>query len=85
MADDFVLFGFGGWNDAAFVAAEVRDRRNIARSLLLSIAVITAVYLLVNFAYLNALGISPAPRLPGRGDRHGTAAIGKPGAGAMAS
>ncbi len=54
----FVLFGFGGWNDAAFVAAEVRDCRNIARSLLLSIAIITAVYLLVNLAYLNALGLS---------------------------
>src|SRR5262249_38278912 len=25
-----VLYAYGGWNDAAFVAAEVRNRRNIA-------------------------------------------------------
>jgi basic amino acid/polyamine antiporter, APA family len=52
-----VLYAYGGWNDAAFVAAEVRDpRRNIPRVLLLGTAVITAVYLSVNAAYLWALG-----------------------------
>lgn len=53
----FVLFAYGGWNDAAFVAAEVRDvNRNIPRALLLGIAGITLIYLLVNGAYLWALG-----------------------------
>jgi len=53
----FVLYAFGGWNDAAFVAAEVRDpERNIPRSLFLSIFLITALYLLVNAACLAVLG-----------------------------
>jgi amino acid transporter len=52
----FVLYAYGGWNDAAFVAAEVRQRRNIARALLLGTAAITVIYLAVNVAYLRALG-----------------------------
>jgi len=56
MAMIFVLYAYGGWNDAAFVASEVRDRRNIVRALLLGTAIITVIYLVVNVAYLRALG-----------------------------
>jgi amino acid transporter len=53
----FVLYAYGGWNDAAFVAAEVRDHhRNIPLALILGTGGITLVYLLVNFAYLWGLG-----------------------------
>lgn len=52
-----VLYAYGGWNDAAFVAAELRNRRDIARSLILGILAITAIYFLVNAAYLMALGL----------------------------
>lgn len=51
-----VLYAFGGWNDAAFVAADLRDRRNITRALLLSTVGITVIYLVVNFAYIFAIG-----------------------------
>ena len=52
-----ILYAYGGWNDAAFVAADVRDRKkNIPRALLLGIGVITASYVLLNVAYLSALG-----------------------------
>jgi amino acid transporter len=51
-----VLYAYGGWNDAAFVAAEVRNRRNIARALLLGTGLITIIYLAVNVAFLRALG-----------------------------
>ena len=52
-----VLYAYGGWNDAAFVSAEVRNRtRNIPRALLFGIGLITVIYLLVNVAYLRALG-----------------------------
>jgi basic amino acid/polyamine antiporter, APA family len=55
----FVLLTFGGWNEAAYISAELKSgRRGMAKALLLSIAVITAIYLLVNLAYLNALGRS---------------------------
>jgi amino acid transporter len=53
----FVLFTYGGWNDAAYISAEVRDRRrNMVRALLLSIGIVTVLYLLVNLAYLKGLG-----------------------------
>ena len=52
-----VLYAYGGWNDAAFVTAEVRDRtRNIPRSLLFGLGLISLIYALVNLAYLRALG-----------------------------
>jgi amino acid transporter len=53
----FVLFTYGGWNDAAYISAEVRDReRNMVRALLVSIGLVTVVYVLVNLAYLKGLG-----------------------------
>jgi amino acid transporter len=55
----FVLFTYGGWNDAAYISAEVREReRNMARSLFLSIGIVTLLYVLVNLAYLKGLGFS---------------------------
>jgi basic amino acid/polyamine antiporter, APA family len=55
----FVLLTYGGWNEAAYVSAEVGgSRRNVARALLISIGVITGLYLLVNWAYLRGLGLA---------------------------
>jgi APA family basic amino acid/polyamine antiporter len=52
-----VLFTFGGWNEMAYVAGEVRDyRRNLARALILGTAAVTVLYLLANIAFLGALG-----------------------------
>lgn len=52
-----VLYAYGGWNDAAFVAADVRDpRRNMPRALILGTLLITALYVLVNVAFVQALG-----------------------------
>ncbi|WP_255702750.1 APC family permease [Antarcticibacterium sp. 1MA-6-2] len=54
----FVLLTFGGWNEAAYISAEIRSgRKKMAGALVLSIIIITAVYLLVNFAYLRGLGL----------------------------
>lgn len=54
----FVLLSYGGWNEAAYISAEIRHpRRNIARSLLWSIGIITALYLLINVAFLQGLGL----------------------------
>ena len=54
----FILLTYGGWNEAAYVSAEVRDvQRNMVRALLVSIGVITALYIAVNLAYLHALGV----------------------------
>ena len=52
-----MLFTFGGWNEMAYVAAEVRNpSRNIVRALVLGTAAVTALYLLVNGAFLYTLG-----------------------------
>lgn len=54
----FILYAYGGWSDAAFVAAEVRDvRRNIPRALILGLGGITTIYVLVNLAYIAGLGV----------------------------
>jgi amino acid transporter len=57
----FILYTYGGWTHAAYVAAEVRDEaRNLPRALMLGIAGITLIYLAVNAAYLKALGFDAA-------------------------
>jgi len=54
----FVLLTYGGWNEAAYVSAEVRDgRRSMPRALVLGIVLVTAIYVLVNLALLEALGV----------------------------
>ena len=59
----FVLFTYGGWNDAAYISAEVKDReKNMARALLCSIGIVTLLYVLVNLAYLKGLGYSAMAR-----------------------
>ena len=58
-----VLYTYGGWNDAAFIVAEMKDkRRNIPRALLLGTGGVAVIYLLVNAAYLNGLGFAAARR-----------------------
>ncbi|MDW8308587.1 MAG: amino acid permease [Verrucomicrobiales bacterium] len=53
----FVLFTYGGWNEMAYVAAEVkRPERNIVRALALGLGAVTLLYLLVNAAFVYALG-----------------------------
>ena len=55
----FVLLTYGGWNEAAYLSAEVRDtRRNMTRGLLVSLGLIASLYLLVNLAYLEGLGLA---------------------------
>ncbi|OKL40591.1 amino acid permease [Pontibacter flavimaris] len=55
----FVLLTFGGWNEAAYISAELRSgRRGMARAMIVSILLITAIYVLINLSYLNILGMS---------------------------
>lgn len=55
----FVLLTYGGWNEAAYLSAEVHNpRRNMARALVWSLLLVTVVYLLVNWAYVRGLGLA---------------------------
>ncbi len=54
----FVLLTFGGWSEVSYLSAEVKDgRRGMSRALVLGLVAVTALYLLANLAYLNALGL----------------------------
>jgi basic amino acid/polyamine antiporter, APA family len=55
----FVLLSYGGWNEAAHISAEIENRqRNIVRSLLWGLGIITTLYVLINLAYLQGLGLA---------------------------
>ncbi len=58
----FVLLTYGGWNEAAYISAEMKGRRDIVKALALSIGIITTVYLLVNWAYWKGLGLEGMAR-----------------------
>ncbi len=53
------LWAYDGWINLTFSAGEIRDpARNLPRGLILSTAIVTAGYLLVNAVYVHALPIS---------------------------
>jgi APA family basic amino acid/polyamine antiporter len=53
-----VVFSYGGWQTASYVAGEMKDsRRNLARALLIGVIAVIGLYLLVNIACLRALGL----------------------------
>lgn len=83
-----ILFAYGGWQNANYVAEEIRDpARTLPRALVAGTVLVVLVYLLVNLAYLRALGaaglaatLTPAADTAGRalgaaGDRFVAAAI----------
>lgn len=52
----FILYTYGGWNEVAFVAGELKDaRRNMVKAIVASMLTLTAIYVLINFAYLRLL------------------------------
>jgi basic amino acid/polyamine antiporter, APA family len=52
-----VLFAYGGWQTANFLAAEVKEpRKNLPRGLLLGVLGVVALYLGVNWVCLRSLG-----------------------------
>lgn len=52
-----MLLTFGGWNEAAYISAELKaGRKGMVKVLVGSITIITVVYLLVNIAFSRALG-----------------------------
>ena len=54
-----VLFAFGGWQQVNAVAEELKDpARTLPRAMLLGVIGVVVTYLLVNVAYLRALGVA---------------------------
>jgi APA family basic amino acid/polyamine antiporter len=53
-----ILFAYGGWQNANYVAEEIENpRRNLPLSLVAGTLTVVAVYVLVNTIYLRALGL----------------------------
>lgn len=58
MAMVFVLLTYGGWNEAAYISAEMRGGpRDMVKALTMGIVIITVLYLLVTWAYWKVLGM----------------------------
>jgi amino acid transporter len=54
----FILLTYGGWNEAAYLSADLKNvKRDMIRILLIGTVVVTALYTLINVAYLSALGL----------------------------
>jgi APA family basic amino acid/polyamine antiporter len=53
-----VLFAFGGWQTASFVAGEMCEpRKNLPRALLIGVVGVIVLYLAVNFVCVSVLGV----------------------------
>ena len=51
------FFAFGGWQQALWVAGEVRGaQRNVPRGIVVGMIIVVLAYLMVNWAYLHLLG-----------------------------
>src|ERR671916_1610355 len=54
----FVLLTYGGWNEAAYISAEVRNPgRDMVRILVGGTVVLVLIYALMSLAYLHAFGL----------------------------
>jgi APA family basic amino acid/polyamine antiporter len=54
-----VLFAYGGWQTATFVASEIKQpERNLPRGLIFGVIGVVLLYLAANFVYLHVLGPS---------------------------
>lgn len=53
-----VLFTYGGWSNISYVAAEVvHPGKNILRALVAGTLLVTAIYIVINLAFLRTLGM----------------------------
>ncbi|HXU39081.1 MAG TPA: amino acid permease [Blastocatellia bacterium] len=54
-----VLFAYGGWQTASFVAGEIREpRKNLPRALIIGVIGVVVLYLSVNFVCVRVLGVN---------------------------
>ena len=52
------LFSYGGWQQALWIAGEIKNpARNLSRAIIGGVVIVVAAYLLVNWAYIKLLGI----------------------------
>lgn len=76
----FILLTYGGWNEAAYLSAELRDvQRSMLRVLVFGTAAVVLIYLVVNAAYLHLLGLPGMRGSPAVAADFMRRALGEPG------
>lgn len=61
----FVLLTFGGWNESAYISAEVKGGpRSIVPVVVVSLALVTVLYLAMNIALIYGLGLEKLKASP---------------------
>jgi amino acid transporter len=82
----FIMLTYGGWNEAAYLSAELVDvKQNMLRVAVIATLVIGAIYLLLNGAFLNVLGIGGIRGSDAVGADYMARLLGKPGEIALSS
>lgn len=80
-----VMFAYGGWQTASFVAGEMRDpRRDLARGLLIGVVGVVVLYTAVNFVCVYVLGPETLARTGTPASAVMSAALGERGAALIA-
>jgi len=52
-----VIFSYGGWQTATFIAGEIKEpRKNLPRGLILGVTAVVLLYLAANVVYVSVLG-----------------------------
>ena len=52
-----VIFAYGGWQTATFIAGEIKEpRKNLPRGLILGVTGVVVLYLAANVVYISVLG-----------------------------
>lgn len=73
----FVLYGYSGWNAAAYIAEEIKEpERNVTRSLLIGTISVTVIYIALNALYVYALPIGEMMNVLPIGAKAATALLG---------
>lgn len=61
----FIMFSFGGWNDLSFVSTEIKHpERNLFRSLVIGSVAVTAIYIVINIAFVFGIGFDAVRNSP---------------------
>mgnify|MGYP000011707634 CR=1 FL=1 len=82
----FVLWTFGGWTEAGYVAEEVKQpTRNVPRAIIGGVVFLTGLYLFVNWSYLLFVPMAELPDTPLVASRVMQSAFGSAGAAFIAS
>lgn len=57
-----ILWAYGGWQESTFLSGEFRDtRRSLPISLIVGVAIVCALYLMINWAYFQVIPVTQMP------------------------